>query len=75
MITIKELNEKYQAINPLWNLAGVEAWLAKKGIERDIIDTTIKQALLDFSQETLPETTFIFDNTRKANSLAKYGEA
>jgi hypothetical protein len=63
MVTIQELNDKYKPTNEHWDFAGLEPWLVKKGIEQDVINTTLKQTLIDFSPNTLPETNFIFDNT------------
>lgn len=63
MITINELNAKYKSTNPAWDFLGIEPWLIKKGIEPDITDLALEKALVDFTQETLPETNFIFDNT------------
>jgi hypothetical protein len=62
-VTIKELNEKYQKEDDLWDFSLFDEWLSKKGIEQDVIDTTLKQALLEFSLDTLPHDHFTFDNT------------
>lgn len=62
MISIEQTQDFYKLRNELWSFSGLEAWLHKKGIEPDIVDTTIKQTLLDFTLETLPETNYIFDN-------------
>jgi len=63
MVTIQDLSEKYQTINSLWSFTGLEAWLGKKGIPQDIIDTTIRQTFADFTYDTLPPDNYIFDNT------------
>ena len=61
-VTIEQLQDFYTQRNELWSFSGLEVWLSKKGIEPDIIDVTIKQTLLDFEPDTLPETNAIFDN-------------
>jgi hypothetical protein len=62
-VTIKELNEKYTKEDSLWDFSLFDEWLSKKGIEQDVIDTTLKQTLLEFSADTLPKDHFTFDNT------------
>lgn len=62
-VTIKDLNEKYSAEDELWDFSLFDEWLSKKGIEQDVIDTTLKQTLLEFSLDTLPPDHFTFDNT------------
>jgi len=62
-VTIKELNEKYSKEDSLWDFSLFDEWLSKKGIDQDVIDSTLKKTLLDFSLETLPEKHATFDNT------------
>jgi hypothetical protein len=73
MITIDELNKKYKESNPNWDFTGLESWLVKKGIAYNIINTTLKQTLLEFSPDTLPDTNFIFDNTVLLKALINKG--
>ena len=62
-ITIEELNLKYKKEEKTWDFKSFFSWLSKKGIPQPIIQATLKQALTDFSQETLPKDHHTFDNT------------
>jgi hypothetical protein len=60
-ITIQELDKKYQEEDKGWAFKLFFSWLRKKGIPESIIMPTLKQVLVDFSLETIPEKHHDFD--------------
>jgi hypothetical protein len=61
-VTIEQLNEKYRTEDDPWDFSLFRGWLANKGISEQVIDVTLKQALIDFDLETLPEKHRTFDH-------------
>ena len=62
-ITIDELNAKYGKEDKNWQFKLFFTWLSKKGIPNIIIQSALKQALADYSEDTLPPDHHTFDQT------------
>lgn len=60
-VTIDYLNKKYGEEDSAWEFKLFPKWLAKKGFSSVIIAAALKQALTDFSEETIPEKHHDFD--------------
>ena len=74
-ITIDELNTLYSAEDPNWDFKLFPTWLVKKGIPATIISTVLKQVLINYSEDNLPEKHHDFDNQVLALAKEMKGKA
>ena len=62
-VTVEDLNAKYGKEDKRWQFKLFFSWLAKKGIPNVLIQSALKQALTDYTLETLPPNHHEFDQT------------
>jgi hypothetical protein len=61
-ITVEELNKRYSQVDTNWDFNLFWGWLTKKGIPPTLIEATLKQVLIDYSNDNLPDLHHDFDN-------------